>query len=102
VLLNLYRFNSTTRRDLRAVLQGLGGNLWIPHRIFAGVLAQPAVHPRPPQRRPKQSIELPEKARKTAENAVSAWREKIALDDVRRSELLNKPETAFQAGYARG
>ncbi|SMD24745.1 PIN-like domain-containing protein [Lentzea albidocapillata] len=96
VLLNLYRFNSTTRRDLIAVMQGLGGNLWIPHQVMREFWRNRESTLDRLNDGPRESLELLEKANKTAENAVSAWSKKIALDDARKSDLMDKLETAFR------
>ncbi|WP_394619082.1 PIN-like domain-containing protein [Lentzea sp. JNUCC 0626] len=97
VLLNLYRFNSTTRRDLIAVMQGLGESLWIPHQVMREFWRNREPTLDRISDGPKESLDLLDKASRSAENAVSSWSKKIALNDARKAHLLDTLEAAFQS-----
>ncbi|WP_157529084.1 PIN-like domain-containing protein [Nocardia sp. NRRL S-836] len=97
VLLNLYRFNSTTRADLIKVMQSLGDSLWIPHQVMRefwrnreSVIDQLGETPR-------ESLAKLDKARQDAEEAVRAWSNRIYLPEGERDGLLTRLNGAFQA-----
>ncbi|MGZ3144696.1 PIN-like domain-containing protein [Lentzea chajnantorensis] len=95
VLLNLYRFNSTTRSDLIKVMQSLGDSLWVPHQVQRefwrnreSVIDQLGQVPR-------ESLTKLEKAHKDAEEAVRLWSNRVSLPEGDRAGLLKELAGAF-------
>lgn len=97
VLLNLYRFNSTTRADLIKVMQSLGDSLWIPHQVMREFWRnrEPVIDQL--GETPKESLAKLDKARQDAEEAVRAWSNRIYLPEGERNDLLTKLNGVFQA-----
>ncbi len=97
VLLNLYRFNSTTRADLIKVMQSLGDSLWIPHQVMREFWRNRESVIDQLGETPKESLTRLDKARQEAEEAVRAWSNRIYLPEGERDGLLTKLNGAFQA-----
>lgn len=95
VLLNLYRFNSTTRGDLIKVMQGLGESLWIPHQVMREFWRNRESVIDQLGETPKESLTRLAKAQQEAEDAVRAWSNRIYLPDGQRDGLLNGLNGAF-------
>ncbi|ANZ41244.1 hypothetical protein BBK82_40025 [Lentzea guizhouensis] len=97
VLLNLYRFNSTTRADLIKVMQSLGDSLWIPHQVMREFWRNRESVIDQLGETPKESLTKLDKARQDAEEAVRAWSNRIYLPEGERDGLLTRLNGAFQA-----
>jgi hypothetical protein len=96
ILLNLYRYNDSTRQDLLAVMRRLGDNLWIPHQVMREFWRNREFTLDTLKDGPKEAIELLDKAHRSADNAISIWSKKVALPDDRRSELHKQLQVAFR------
>ncbi|MGW6442067.1 PIN-like domain-containing protein [Lentzea sp. NPDC055074] len=96
VLLNLYRFNSTTRADLIKVMQSLGNGLWIPHQVMREFWRNRESVIDQLGETPKESLAKLDKARQDAEEAVRAWSKRIYLPEGERNDLLTKLNGVFQ------
>lgn len=97
VLLNLYRFNNTTRGDLIKVMESLGDSLWIPHQVMREFWRNRESVIDQLGETPKESLTKLDKARQDAEEAVRAWSNRIYLPEGERDGLLAKLNGAFQA-----
>ncbi|MEU7476996.1 PIN-like domain-containing protein [Lentzea sp. NPDC042327] len=97
VLLNLYRFNSTTRADLIKVMQSLGDSLWVPHQVMREFWRNRESVIDQLGETPKESLTRLDKARQDAEEAVRAWSNRIYLPEGERDGLLTRLNGAFQA-----
>lgn len=97
VLLNLYRFNNTTRGDLIKVMESLGDSLWIPHQVMREFWRNRESVIDQLGETPKESLTKLDKARQDAEEAVRAWSNRIYLPEDDRDGLLAKLNGAFQA-----
>jgi hypothetical protein len=97
MLLDLYRFNSTTRGDLFKVMKALGDSLWIPHQVMREFWRNRELVIDQLGETPKQSLTKLDKARQDAEEAVRAWSNRIYLPEGERDGLLAKLNGAFQS-----
>ncbi|MFI9008349.1 PIN-like domain-containing protein [Actinosynnema sp. NPDC053489] len=87
VLLNLYRYNGSTRDDLLGLLRGVGDRLWVPHQVMRefwrnrlSVLASRAAAT-------DQVLAALGKQRRAAEDALHQWAKTTAVADAVRDEL---------------
>ncbi|WP_392872744.1 PIN-like domain-containing protein [Streptomyces sp. LN499] len=95
ILLNLYRYDRQTRRDLLSVLNRIQSQLWVPHQAIAEFWANRDLvltSRRDSARRALTSLESP--ARSTVE-AVELWARNIGLDDVTRHSLITDISDAY-------
>jgi hypothetical protein len=103
VLLNLYRYTETTRRDLLDAIRGLGVNLWIPHQVMREFWRNRQFTLDALTDAAGEAIERLDKARRGAESAISVWSSRIALPEELRGRMqyavdsaLAKAEDAIQ------
>src|SRR5689334_9495786 len=73
ILLNLYRYNASTRDDLLGVLRRLGDRLWVPHQVLRefwrnrlGVLESRGAST-------KQALTALDKQQRAATEAIKQW-----------------------------
>ncbi|MEV8438039.1 PIN-like domain-containing protein [Actinosynnema sp. NPDC051121] len=90
VLLNLYRYNDSTRDDLLGLLRGVGDRLWVPHQVMREfwrnrltVLAGRAAAT-------DQVLTALAKQQRAAEDALHQWAKTTALADAVRDDLVRK------------
>ncbi|XVS67188.1 PIN-like domain-containing protein [Actinosynnema sp. CA-299493] len=90
VLLNLYRYNESTRDDLLGLLRGVGDRLWIPHQVMREfwrnrltVLAGRAAST-------DQVLTALAKQQRAADDALHQWAKTTALADAVRDDLVRK------------
>ncbi|MEV1115776.1 PIN-like domain-containing protein [Actinosynnema sp. NPDC049800] len=90
VLLNLYRYNESTRDDLLGLLRGVGDRLWVPHQVMREfwrnrltVLAGRAVAT-------DQVLTALGKQQRAADDALHQWAKTTALADAVRDDLVRK------------
>lgn len=95
VLLNLYRYNESTREDLFEVLIKLGDRLWIPHQalreFWRNRLSALGSH----SSTVTQTSESLEKQRKSAITNLEAWAKQTALEQVELEELRQRVHTFY-------
>ncbi|MEV4004286.1 PIN-like domain-containing protein [Actinomadura sp. NPDC049753] len=94
VLLNLYRYTSTTRADFLEVLTKIGDRLWIPHQALDEFW-----------RNRENTIRDPSNARDTIKQLeaklndslaiIRGWSKRIALTDTVAADLTNRLDNAF-------
>jgi hypothetical protein len=104
VLLNLYRYNDSTRDDLFEVLRGFGDRLWVPHQAMRefwrnrlGVLTSRGSST-------TQVLAALSKQHRATTDALLLWTKTTAIEDSEREALLKRVddmherlETAIQA-----
>jgi hypothetical protein len=90
VLLNLYRYNDSTRDDLLGLLRGVGDRLWVPHQVMREfwrnrltVLAGRAAAA-------DQVLAALAKQQRAADDALHQWAKTTALADSVRDDLVRK------------
>jgi hypothetical protein len=90
VLLNLYRYNESTRDDLLGVLRRLGDRLWVPHQVMREfwrnrltVLAGRATAA-------DQVLAALAKQQRAADDALHQWAKTTALADAVRDDLVRR------------
>ncbi|MEV0677597.1 PIN-like domain-containing protein [Actinosynnema sp. NPDC050436] len=90
VLLNLYRYNESTRVDLLGVLSRLGERLWVPHQVMQefwrnrlSVLAGRASAG-------KQFLDALGKQRRAANDALDQWAKATAIPGPERDALAER------------
>jgi hypothetical protein len=95
VLLNLYRYNRSTRNDLFGVLRGLGKRLWVPHQVMQefwrnrlSVLVSRGASS-------EQALAALSKQQRGAADAVHQWAKTTAIETSERDTLIEKIETLY-------
>lgn len=90
VLLNLYRYNESTRDDLLGVLRGLDGRLWVPHQVLRefwrnrlGVLASRGAST-------DQALAALGKQQRATSDTIQQWAKATAIESGDRDSLLEK------------
>jgi hypothetical protein len=90
VLLNIYRYNESTRDDLISVLMHVGDRLWVPHQVLRefwrnrlGVLASRGVAT-------KEALDALGKQEKAASDVISRWAKALAVDGTLQDQLVNR------------
>ena len=90
VLLNLYRYNHSTRDDLFDVLRGFGDRLWVPHQAMRefwrnrlGVLASRGSST-------DQVLSALSKQHRATTDALLQWTKMTAIDGTEREALLKR------------
>lgn len=96
VLLNLYRYNESTRDDLLGLLRGVGDRLWVPHQVMREfwrnrltVLAGRATAT-------DQVLEALAKQQRAADAALHQWAKTTALADAVRDDLVGQVAALHQ------
>jgi hypothetical protein len=92
VLLNLYRYNESTRDDLLGVLQKVGDRLWVPHQVIkefwrsrVGVLASRGSAT-------VQALDALGKQQRASADAIRQWAKSVAAEAEFQGQLLDKIE----------
>ena len=90
VLLNLYRYNESTRDDLLGVLRHVAGRLWVPHQVIRefwrnrlGVLGSRGAGT-------DQALTALSKQQRATSDAIFQWAKTVAIDNAERDNLLKK------------
>lgn len=90
VLLNLYRYNESTRDDLLGVLRHVGGRLWVPNQVIRefwrnrlGVLASRGAGT-------DQALAALSKQQRATSDTILQWAKTVAIDNTERDNLLQK------------
>jgi hypothetical protein len=90
VLLNLYRYNESTRDDLLGVLRRLGDRLWVPNQVLRefwrnrlGVLASRGAGT-------DQALAALSKQQRATSDTLQQWAKTVAIDTADRDSLLDK------------
>lgn len=93
VLLNLYRYNESTRDDLLGVLRRLGDRLWVPNQVLRefwrnrlGVLASRGAGT-------DQALAALGKQQRATSDTIQQWAKTVAIDAADRESLLEKVAT---------
>jgi len=95
VLLNLYRYNESTRDDLLGVLQKVGDRLWVPHQVMTefwrnrvGVLASRGSAT-------VQVLDALGKQQRASADAIRQWAKSVAAEAAFQGHLLDKIEALY-------
>lgn len=90
VLLNLYRYNESTRNDLLGVLRSLGKRLWIPHQVMRefwrnrlSVLVSRGAGT-------EQVLAALDKQQRATADALHQWAKTTAIEVSERDSLIEK------------
>jgi RNase P/RNase MRP subunit POP5 len=92
VLLNLYRYNESTRDDLLGVLREVGDRLWVPHQVMrefwrnrVGVLASRGSGT-------VQALDALSKQQRASMDAIRQWAKSVAAEAHFQERLIGKIE----------
>ncbi len=95
VLLNLYRYNESTRNDLLGVMRSLGERLWVPHQVMrefwrnrVSVLVSRGAGT-------EQALNALEKQQNAAADALHQWAKTTAIETSERDALIDKITTLY-------
>ncbi len=95
VLLNLYRYNESTRDDLLELLQKIGDRLWLPHQVMkefwrnrVSVLASRGSAT-------VQTLDALGKQQRASSEAIRQWAKSVAADAAFQNQLLSKMEALY-------
>ena len=95
VLLNLYRYNESTRNDLLEVLRQLGDRLWVPHQALLefwrnrlSVIASRGAGT-------DQALNALGKQQRATEDAIRKWAKAVAVEARHQDDLLDKVNTLY-------
>jgi hypothetical protein len=95
VLLNLYRYNESTRDDLLEVLQKVGDRLWVPNQVMTefwrnrvGVLASRGSAT-------VQVLDALGKQQRASADAIRQWAKSVAAEAEFQGHLLDKTEALY-------
>jgi PIN like domain len=95
VLLNLYRYNESTRNDLLRVLRKLGNRLWVPHQALLefwrnrlSVVASRGAGT-------DQALNALGKQQKATEDAIRQWAKTVAVEAQHQHQLLDKVSALY-------
>jgi len=93
VLLNLYRYNESTRNDLLEVLRQLGNRLWVPHQALLefwrnrlSVIASRGAGT-------DQALNALGKQQRATQDAIRQWAKTVAVEARNQDHLLDKVNT---------
>jgi len=95
VLLNLYRYNESTRDDLLGVLREVGDRLWVPHQVLkefwrnrVGVLASRGSGT-------VQALDALSKQQRASADAIRQWAKSVAAEADFQQRLIGKIEALY-------
>jgi hypothetical protein len=95
VLLNLYRYNESTRDDLLGVLREVGDRLWVPHQVMrefwrnrVGVLASRGSGT-------VQALDALSKQQRASADAIRQWAKSVAAEADFQERLIGKIKTLY-------
>ncbi|MFI7425278.1 PIN-like domain-containing protein [Nonomuraea sp. NPDC049684] len=94
VLLNLYRYTSSTRADFIEVLNKIGDQLWIPHQALEEFWRNRENTIRDPSNA-RDTIKQLEAKLNDSLGIIRGWSKRIALTESVAAELANKLDSAF-------
>ncbi|MET9267272.1 PIN domain-containing protein [Amycolatopsis sp. NPDC004079] len=97
VLLNLYRYATSTREDLFNVLGKLGDRLWIPHQVALEFWKNREGALEDLKKVTKETVDALEGVSSQAPEIVSAWANRISLDNPNGEELSNLIQSGFKS-----
>ncbi|MDG4803140.1 PIN domain-containing protein [Micromonospora sp. WMMD980] len=97
VLLNLYRYNTQTRKDLFAVFGKLGARLWVPHQVAREFWRNRESASRDLRDSANGTIATLEENRNRALQEIRTWANRIALPSERIASMRKLLEGAFEA-----
>lgn len=99
VLLNLYRYNDQTRKDLLSLLRELGDRLWVPHQVMREFWQNREMVLRDPRATSATIQELTEQ-RDRGTRILQAWSNRVGLPEERRGSLITILSEAFSTVIA--
>jgi predicted nucleic acid-binding protein len=94
VLLNLYRYTSSTRADFLEVLNKIGDRLWIPHQALDEFWRNRENTIRDPSNARDTNKQLEAKLNDSL-GIIRGWSKRIAITESVAAELTNKLDSAF-------
>lgn len=94
-LLNLYRYNDTTRQTMLAILAMIGDRLWIPHQVAREFWRNRESALRDSRKSVDTARETLRKARENVTNVVSQLRNRGVVADDDAGEVLTLVATTF-------
>jgi PIN like domain len=97
VLLNLYRYSSSTREDLFAVLASLGNRLWVPHQVLVEFWKNRESAVRDPRETGENTVEGLEDYSKQAISSLRTWANRVAWPTDLRDELEDGLKESFDS-----
>lgn len=97
VLLNLYRYNESTRDDLLQVMRRLGDRLWVPHQVIREFWRSRLVVMTGRGGATEQAHAAFAKQRKAASDALNQWAKQIAYDTAERDKVHGRIEELFNS-----
>lgn len=96
VLLNLYRYNEDTTKDLLGVFKMIGDRLWVPHQAIRefwrnrmGVLTSR-------ETAASQALAAFAKQRRATEDAIRQWAKATAIDMAYRDEKIAEAQSMYE------
>jgi hypothetical protein len=89
-LLNLYRYNAGTSKDLLRVLGALGDRLVVPNQVVREFWRNRIAAIGNPNAAAQQARDAMEKNRKSTSAALNQWAKQVALEDEVRDQLHTK------------
>lgn len=97
VLLNLYRYKESTRKDLLAVLSAADGRLFVPHQVVREFWRnrRSVIGGLGGVKREAQSALT--KNRNSTSDAIKRWAKSVALSDERLNQLLEQTNSFFES-----
>lgn len=95
VLLNLYRYNLAAQQDLLAVLEKIGGQLWVPHQVLIEFWRNRESTLLERRTSAGQTVEQLGELCSKAISSVKAWGNRIALPSDRTSAIQEQLRACF-------
>jgi hypothetical protein len=95
VLLNLYRYNESTRNDLLGVMRSLGERLWVPHQVMREFWRNRVSALVSRGAGTEQALNSLEKQRNAAAEALHQWAKTTAIEVSERDALIDKITTLY-------
>ncbi|MEU5266824.1 PIN-like domain-containing protein [Amycolatopsis sp. NPDC021455] len=95
VLLNLYRYNDDTTKDLIGVLQMIGDRLWVPHQAIREFWRNRMSVLTSRETAASQAITAFAKQRRATEDAIRQWAKATAIDAALRDEWIEKAKNVY-------
>ena len=96
VLLNLYRYTDQARDDLLSVLERLGDQLWVPHRVLVEFWCNRDAVLRDPRDTEKVAREMSE-VHEQALSTFRAWANRVSLPPEQSTALVDALRSGFEA-----
>ncbi|ACU37654.1 PIN-like domain-containing protein [Actinosynnema mirum] len=88
VLLNLYRYNSSTRDDLLGVLREIKGRLWVPHQVMHEFWRNRMIVLNSRDTSVDQVFAALDKQNRAAEDAIRSWAKATAIREGESSRFI--------------